>query len=326
MRPSQIITYLVIFLFVLSFKNSYAQEDIPVRSLPSEIFVVVQKSAKDTIKWRWKRGGLINLNLAQTSQKNWSAGGDNFSMTMASYINAFLYYQKGKHTWDTNLDWNFGYMGSTSTGSRKNDDRLNITTKYGYKIDTSGKLLLTFLINGRSQLFDGRQYYSKDSSKLISSFMAPAYGVTSFGLDYQPDKSLSAFFSPLTARSTLVLNSKLALEDLYGIEGHRYQIAPGAFASVNYQKDIMKNVNYKANLILFSQYNHNPQDVDLDMSNYLTFKINKIMSATYSLNLIYDDDVKLFGRNLNSAGLQVQSQIGIGVSMPFKTGYTRISM
>lgn len=303
-----------------------AQEDIPVRSLPSEIFVQVQKAAKDTVKWRWKRGGLANLNFTQVSQKNWSAGGDNFSMSIASYVNAFLYYQKGKHTWDNNLDWNFGYMGATSTGGRKNDDRINATTKYGYKMDSAGKLLMTFLVNGRSQLFDGRQYFTKDSSKLISSFFAPAYGVTSFGLDYQPTKALSIFMSPLTARLTVVLNRKIALQNLYGIGPHRYQIAPGAFASINFQKDLMKNVNYKSNLILFSQYNHNPQDVDLDMSNYFNFKINKILSATYSLNLIYDDDVKLFGPHSDSPGLQVQSQIGIGLSMPFKTGYTRMSM
>lgn len=322
----RLVYFLVCIAATMFVHRAAAQEDIPVRSLPTEIFVQVQKAAKDTVKWRWKRGGLANLNFTQVSQKNWAAGGDNFSMSIASYLNAFLYYQKGKNTWDNNLDWNFGYMGATSTGGRKNDDRISGTTKYGYKIDSSGKLLASFLINGRTQLFDGRQYFTKDSSQLISSFLAPAYGITSLGLDYQPNKYLSVFVSPLTERFTAVLDRNLALKNLYGIGTHRFQAGYGAFSSINFQKDLMKNVNYKSTVLLFSQYNHNPQDIKLDMTNYFNFKINKILSATYSLNLIYDDDVKLFGPHSNSAGLQVQSQIGIGLSMPFKTGYTRMSM
>ncbi len=325
-KSKKLLYFLFLIIAALHGAAAYAQEDIPVRSLPSEIFVTVQKAAKDSVKWRWKRGGLANFNLTQSSQKNWSAGGDNFSMAITSYVNAFLYYQKGKNSWDNNLDWNFGYMEATSTGGVKNDDRINVTTKYGYKIDTSGKLLISFLLNGRSQFFDGRQYFTKDSSKLISTFMSPAYGVSSAGLDYQPNKALSVFASPLTARLTVVWKSRLALQNLYGIGPRRYQIAPGAFIAINFQKDLMKNVNYKANLNLFSEYDHNPQDVDMDMSNYFNFKINKFLSATYSLNLMYDDDVKLFGPHNESPGLQVQSQIGIGFSMPFKTGYTRSSM
>ncbi|ANI89412.1 hypothetical protein A9P82_08955 [Arachidicoccus ginsenosidimutans] len=315
-------------LFILFFAlcSAHAQDNIPVRSLPSEIFVTVQKASKDTIKWRWKRGGTGNLNLSQSSQRDWAAGGDNFAMSINTYVNAFLYYRKNKNTWDNNLDFNFGYMQATSTGGRKNDDRIAVTTKYGYKIDSSGKLLASFLVNGRSQLFDGRQYFTKDSSQLISSFLSPAYGVTSAGLDYQPDNALSIFASPLTARLTVVLKESLAQKNLYGIGTHRYKVAPGAFVAINYNKEIMKNINYKANLNLFSDYTHNAQDVDMDMSNYINFKINKYISATYSLNLMYDDDIKLFGPNSNSPGLQLQSQIGIGFSMPFKTGYTRISM
>lgn len=265
-----------------------------------------------------------NLNLSQNSLRDWSGGGDPFSISISSYLNGFLYYRKGKHTWDTNVDFNLGYMQTTSTGGRKNDDRISGTTKYGYRIDSSGKLFASFLINGRSQLFDGRKYFNKDSSQLISSFLSPAYAVTSVGFDYKPDGRLSIFASPITARLTLVLNRLLAIRDIYGINGRRYNVAPGAFIAINYSKDIMKNVNYRTNLNLFSDYSHNPQNIDMDMSNFINFKINKFLSATYSLDLIYDDDVKLFGPDNNSPGLQLKSTIGLGFSMPFKTGYTRV--
>lgn len=310
------------FCFIAGLK---AQDDIPVRSLPSEIFIQVKKGNADTLPWKWKYGGHGDLHLSQSSLKNWAAGGEDFAMAMTSYVNAFFYYRKGKHSWDTNIDFNFGYVQTTSTGGRKNDDRIAGTTKYGIRLDSAGKLNASFLLNGRSQFFDGRQYFTKDSSQLTSSFMSPAYAVISLGLDYKPMPELSIFASPLTTRLTVILKRSLAALGLYGLEkGHRYHFAPGAFATINYQKEVIKHVNYRASLNLFSDYSHNPLNVDLDMSNNLSFKINKFLSASYSLDLIYDDDVRLFGPFRDSPGLQVKSMIGIGFSMPFKTGYARM--
>jgi hypothetical protein len=36
--------------------------------------------------------------------------------------------------------------------------------------------------------------------------------------------------------------------------------------------------------------------------------------------LIYDDDVKLFGPNHDSPGLQLKSQIAVGLSVKFNNG------
>ncbi|OYY07740.1 MAG: hypothetical protein B7Y66_12155, partial [Sphingobacteriia bacterium 35-36-14] len=62
-----------------------------------------------------------------------------------------------------------------------------------------------------------------------------------------------------------------------------------------------------------------PQNVDLFMTNLFSFKINKFFSATYSLDLIYDDDVRLFGPSKNAPGLQTKSLIGIGFLKPLNT-------
>lgn len=48
------------------------------------------------------------------------------------------------------------------------------------------------------------------------------------------------------------------------------------------------------------------------MTNMFTFKINKYFSATYSLDLMYDDKIKIFGPLKKSPGLQLKSIIGIG--------------
>jgi hypothetical protein len=49
------------------------------------------------------------------------------------------------------------------------------------------------------------------------------------------------------------------------------------------------------------------------MTNLFAAKISKVLSVTYSLTLIYDDDVKQFGPAHNAPGLQVQSLFGVGL-------------
>jgi len=53
------------------------------------------------------------------------------------------------------------------------------------------------------------------------------------------------------------------------------------------------------------------------MSNTLNAKISKVISATWGVDLIYDDDVRLFGPTKTSPGLQVKSIVGIGLLVKF---------
>src|SRR6059058_5427494 len=111
-----------LFLFFLFLKLiAAAQDDIPVKVVPTEIFRSVKKDPNDTLKWNWRRGGILNLNLAQGSLSNWAAGGDKFSLAITSYVNYFLLNKGKKHTWDNSLDFNFGFLKTSSLGNRKND-------------------------------------------------------------------------------------------------------------------------------------------------------------------------------------------------------------
>ena len=54
------------------------------------------------------------------------------------------------------FDFNLGYVKTTSLGSRKNDDRIDFLSKYGYALNS--KLNVAGLFNFRSQLFKGYTY------------------------------------------------------------------------------------------------------------------------------------------------------------------------
>ncbi len=289
-------------------------QDQSVKALQAESGKTIKKDPADTSKKNWRKGGIYSLNVSQASLTNWAAGGDEFSLAVNSLLSMYAFYQKDKHSWDNTFDFNLGYVKSTSIGGRKNDDRFDLLSKYGYAL--TSKLNLAGLVNLRSQFFKG---YSFDNVKTLSSnFMAPGYLLVSAGLDYKPNKALSIYVSPLTARWVIVRDTALSNKGAYGVTpGKKSNLEIGAFASINYLKEISKNITYKARLDLFSNYRRNPQNVDLFMSNILNVKLSKVLSATWGVDLIYDDDVKLFGPNKTSPALQVKSLVGIGLLIKF---------
>ncbi len=304
-----------LFIIALLLVHCMMAQDIVVNKLRNETSRTIKKDA-DTSIWNWKTGGLMSFNLAQGSLSNWAAGGDNFSMTINAYFNYFFFYRKERQSWDNNLDVHLGFVQSTSIGSRKNDDRFDYLSKYGYKMDSVGKWYISGLFNFRSQFFDGYTF-SNNVGDFSSSFLSPAYLIFSVGFDYKPKPSLSVFLSPLTSRSTIITNNVLAAKGVYGVPAGEHSLHEiGAFATVNYNNTVARNITYKGRMDLFSNYQTDPQNVDIYMTNLFSFKINKYFSATYSLDLIYDDNIRLFGVDHTSPGLQTKSLIGIGFLMP----------
>lgn len=285
-------------------------QDETIKNIQSESDRSIKKDSVDTIPKTWKVGGLFSINIAQGSLSNWAAGGDKFSISANTFINAYALYKKNKNSWDNNLDFYLGYLKTTSLGTRKVDDRVDLLSKYGYAI--AKKLDLSVLFNIRTQFFKGYTYPDASTKTYSSNFLAPAYILLSPGLDYKPVENLSIFFSPVAARWIIIKDTLLST--LYGVEaGEKSKFEFGAYVSINYSANLGKVVTYKGRLDLFSNYKHNPQNIDLYMTNIFAAKLSKIFSATYSLALIYDDDVRQFGSNKNAPGLQLQSLVGVGL-------------
>lgn len=308
----------VLVFIAMVISCSLIAQRIEVNQLRNETSRTIKKD-NDTIRWSWKSGGLFNFNLSQGALSNWAAGGDNFSLAVSSYFNYYFFYKRNRVNWDNNIDFNLGYVQTTSLGSRKNDDRLDYLSKYGYKIDSTGKWYLSALFNFRTQLFDGFTY-PEGSPVFSSTFLSPAYVILSPGFDYKANDKLSIFLSPTTSRWVIVTSDYLSKQGLYGVDSGKHSINEmGAYITINYNNDIAKNINYKSRLDLFSNYKNQPQNINFYMTNQFSCKINKYFTATYSLDLIYDDNIKLFGKNKNSPGLQIKSLIGIGFLRNFNT-------
>jgi hypothetical protein len=237
----------------------------------------------------WKKGGMINLNLAQTSLTNWAAGGQS-SIAVNGLINLYARYKKDNGLWENFLDLGYGSLKQGKKNWWKTDDRIDFTSKYGYK--TSRNFYLAALVNFRSQFANGYNY-PNDSVK-ISGFMSPGYFLGAVGIEYRPGGNFDLFFAPLTGKLTLVTDQALADAGAFGVTpGDNLYSEFGGYMRLFLKKDLMENISIQTKLDLFTNYLHNPQNVDVNWECLIALKVNKFISATISTDMIYDDDIKI---------------------------------
>ena len=309
----------------------------------------------DTAKKGWKTGGLVSLNLGQGGSRNWAAGAEKWSVSLGSVVNLFANKQMGKWSWENSLDLAFAFINTESDGFKKTDDKIYFVSKLGRALKP--KLNATILLNFRSQLYDGidDDYLGQGLERRTSSFMGPGYVTFAPGLDWKPTKSLSIFVTPISVRWAIVSNKPYdylfqggVIPDsvktpttgdyekpksvLYGVDPAReVRVEAGGLASIQFNKEILKNVVYTSKLDLFSNYlegyefnpptyttftrtDPKPQNVDVFWTNLFAMKVNKWLQVTYSFDLIYDDDVRQFGPAENVAAAQLRSMLAVGIA------------
>ncbi|TCZ72949.1 DUF3078 domain-containing protein [Flaviaesturariibacter aridisoli] len=299
-------------------------QDQTVQELKNASSKALVKDATDTIPKTWKKGGLFNFNFGQTSLSNWAAGGDNFQLNVNTFLNLYAFYAKDRKAWDNSLDLAFGLIKTTSLGSRKSDDKIDFTSKYGYELTPTSKWYASALFNFRTQFAPGFTYPDATTSTKISDFLSPGYVLLSLGLDYKPNKNFSLFVSPITSRWVIVtatgLNPLTPTQkgNVYGVPpGKTVNNEIGAYLNASYLKELVTNLTYKGKLELFSNYKHNPQNIDVYLTNLVSANVFKGLSFNLGLDLIYDDDVRIFGENSNGARMQFREFIGIGYLKKF---------
>jgi len=294
-------------------KPAFAQDN-NIRNLQAEWTTISKKVEADTSVRKWKTGGNYRLSIGQGSLSNWAGGGDEFSLSMNSALILFARHKRKKITWDNVLELGLGFIKTSSLGMRKNDDKIDYVSKHNYYL--TKKLNLGTLFNFRTQFLNGYTY-TDSSRKVASGFLSPGYMLLSEGIDYRPNKNLSMFVSPVTSRWIIVSNDSLANAAAYGVDSGRHSINQlGAFATLNYNVDVAKNFNYRARLDLFSNYRNNPWNVDIYMTNMITIKVYKVFSFNWSVDMVYDDDTRIFGKEKKSPALQLKSIVGAGLNVP----------
>ena len=247
-----------------------------------------QTTEKDT---SWKSGGFIGINFSQVNLSQWSEGGEN-SLSLASSVNLFSNYLKGKNDWQNTLDLGYAIIKSGQTSARKSDDKIDFTSKYGRNF--SEKWLYSALLNFKSQFTSGYNY--PDDSTVVSKFMAPGYLTVAIGVTYKPVDYFEVMISPAAGKFTFVNDKQLSDLGAYGVDsGKTVRSEFGAYLNMKFKKEIMTNITLTSKLELFNNYTdkdkNNAKKVDVFFDNQLTLKVNKYINASIQAVLVYDANV-----------------------------------
>ena len=122
--------------------------------------------------------------------------------------------------------------------------------------------------------------------------MAPGYLMFALGLDYKPNDRTSVLISPVTSKSTYVLDTALIDQTKYGVAANKKVYREvGAYIKTRFLYNFNDDISLENKLDLFTNYTHNPQNIDIDWEVILRMQITFYLSATLSTHMIYDDDV-----------------------------------
>lgn len=286
------------------FSHAYAQ-----LSKADDIKKGLETENKDTAAWIYS--GVLDAGCNEGFLHNWSAGGELVSATFNGILNGNLTRLNKRTVWSTDLNLAYGlyYAYSNDFVPRKTDDRIDFTTKYGIRIDTTKNFYVTGLFDFKSQFTKGYDYTRTNfDSTSTSRFLSPAYFTLGIGAEYRKGTDLSLFLSPVSARITTA-SRYYTLMDPAGAFGVPYgktsQFDFGAYFSGMYTINISKRMVYKTRLDLYSNYlaadkkdsvgnivkKDNPGNIDVLFDNLFTYKVSKYLSFTIGATFIYDNDI-----------------------------------
>lgn len=263
----------------------------------------------------WKKSFKAGLNLNQASfSSNWKAGGVN-SIGFNTFLNYRANYKKDVHSWDNEIDMQYGMVNNAGQGYRKTLDRAYLDTKYGHALSKKWDVFVA--LNFLSQFAKGYKY-EKDAngveqSALISDLLAPAFITSSWGLEYHPVDYFKVRFAPFAPRLTVVRQNDgryNAVDSIkpYGVEvGKDTRFEWLAFQMLaEFNKDIAKNLNLKFRYVMFANYETlELKTIDHRLDLNLVAKVNQFINVSVGGILLYDYD--------QDPGAQVSQAFSLGV-------------
>ena len=291
----------------------------------------------------WRIGGYAGVMVSQTALYQWGPGGNNnFAFLISG--NFYANYKKGKVISDNSIDAKWGMVANglirnkslARANLQKNIDVLAIKSMVGYQVSKS--LYVAAKLGFESQFTPSYDYSLTDTSNgrfrryTVSKFAAPAVLTIGPGLTWKPKDYFTMFFSPVEGKMTFVTKDSPGRDtttapdgtftDNYyrNVDETRFGLKRGDFfmgelgweLDLLFQKDIVKNVNWKSHLNVFGAYlnaSYNTAmpsyyaDQDsmgvvtiketnkhipvVKWDNDIVFKVNSWLSATLSTKFVY---------------------------------------
>ncbi|SRR6056297_2790134 len=312
----RIFTILSLLLFV----GVYGQAQIDVSEDRS-------KKLRDQVEKTeegWSGSVGLGLDFFQLLQINPKVGAGEDRIQFGGLSTGFVNYKKGLLDWQNTGTFLFGVQrlgsGTTTIGGnsiskpyQKTIDELRVVSSLSYKMGEESKWSYSADLIAFSQLlptYEGN--FLKDvtgsGSGPISKFFSPAQVSFAPGFRYAPNEHWSVGISPATIKMIIVADEAIASipgdEDaMIGLHGTEWR-GPDDFDQVLFQfgaslRGLYTNKYFndkfitRSELILFSNYLEEAQNVDFDWRNEFAYEIVKGLKLTVVINLFYDHDILL---------------------------------
>lgn len=298
----------------------------------SKAQIIVTTTLPDSITY-WEKTNRVGLDLNQISFVNWSVGGNNSIAGLAK--GAFIRrYTKGNLDWNNELILKYGLNRQEGQTTRKTDDQIELNSTFGYRNDTVSHWYYSAKFNFKTQFSNGYSY--PNTVDEISGPFSPAYIFLGVGTEYiRKDLGFNAYFSPLTNKTTLVMNNRLADQGAFGVDaaikdadgniirhGKNSRTEVGILVTNQFKRQIFTNIMLDNRITLYTDYLNNFGNIDVDWQMQLDLTVNEYVKANIGAHLIYDDDIKskneVDGVQITEGPkIQLKQMIGVGLSYTF---------
>jgi hypothetical protein len=306
----------------------------------SQAQVLITTTLPDTVS-HWEKVNKVGLDINQIAFVNWSVGGNNSVAILAKgqFIRKYAY---KNFNWHNELILKYGLNSQEGQETRKTDDQIQLNSTFGYRRDTVSNWYYGGKFNFNTQFANGYAY--PNTTDEISGPFAPATIFLGIGAEYiRKDLGFNAYFSPVTDKTTLVLNQRLADQGAFGVqgairgedpdgepgnndriirEGRMSRTEVGILVTNQFKRQIFKNIMLDQRLTLYTDYLNNFGNVDVNLQLQLDMTVNEYVKANIGTNIIYDDDIKStkeVGGAVVQGGpkIQLKQMLGVGLSYTF---------
>ena len=332
------LNYSFLIFLTLSVSNSFAaiipnrlSDTTAVDSVKTDSII----NENQDVMMFWSKKNSLGVNLNEVAFVNWNAGGNN-SISALFHGNFERKFKKKLLLWKTTASLKYGINAQQGREFRKTDDEISLNSTYGYRKDSTSNFRYSAKFNFRTQLANGYKY--PNNEKAISKLMAPGYIFLGVGAEYSaPNEDLTVYLSPVTNKSTFVLDERLASEGMFGVtpavrdsigtiieKGENIRTEIGILLTSGFSKEIFTNVKMDNQFSFYTDYLNKFGNIDVDWELTLNLVVNDFVNANIGAHLIYDDDVK-FKEDKNDDGvletlgpkLQFKQMLGVGVLYEF---------
>ena len=297
----------------------------------------IHKKVVDTIP-KWEQTNKAALDINEVTFVNWNAGGTN-SISALLGLTSSLNYQYGLLRWKNRAILGYGVNKQQEQKLRKTHDELELISTMGFQKDSMSNWYFSARFNFKTQFTNGYNYPNTDVP--ISRFMAPGYLFIGGGVEYGKNiEKFSTYFSPMTFKSTFVLDEDLSNAGAFGVtpatvddngnilkEGERVRTEIGILVTNEFETQVFDNIGIKNRASFYTDYLNSFGNIDIDWEMIFNFKVNQYVKASLGSHVRYDNDVKTVvtvnegteqeEQLMEGAKIQWRQFLGIGVVVDF---------